>query len=193
MIHLKLAGGDTQLLSSLCASCPQGPTGCCMSPPEYDWSDIGRVVALGGRDWVLEQIALKNLIPSARGLEIRRARRRESNTEPRRNKCVHHGPTGCTIDPSRRPATCNYFLCEDVYVEGGEKRGDSDAMAARRAHAALIDRYTAYDRQITEEIAVAFPEGVRWDAAFLDWLGAEVTRLAAASPRSTSLGEPASA
>src|SRR5690348_16239953 len=128
MIRIELSGVHTRLCSTLCAECPQGPAGCCVSPPEFDWSDIGRVVSQGGRDWLLEQLAAKNLLPVARGLGLRRELRKESLTAPRENKCVYHGPLGCTITPERRPATCNYFLCEDAFVEGGEGRGESSAL-----------------------------------------------------------------
>jgi hypothetical protein len=186
MIRLEIAGIHTQLCSTLCAQCPQGATGCCKSPPEHDWSDIGRVVALGGRDWLLDQLAQGNLLPSARGLSIRRARGRASPASPRQSKCVYHGPRGCTLTTARRPATCNYFLCEDAYVDGGERRGADGALAARRAHAALMEQYERWDRELFALIAASFPEGVRWDAAFLDWLGGEVVRLPR-GPRSAIL------
>jgi hypothetical protein len=181
MIHLEIAGPHTRLCSTLCAACPFASAGCCTSPPEHDWSDLGRVVAAGGRDWVLAQIAAKNLVPAARGLAVRRVRRRESLTAPREHKCVYHGARGCTIDPSLRPATCNYFLCDEAYVEGGERRGDPAAVAARAQHRALIDMYTAWDRDIEARVRERFPEGVPWDAAFLDWLGQEFERLSTSS------------
>src|SRR5262249_10583908 len=140
---------------------------CCTSPPEHDWSDVGRVVALGGRDWLLGEIVAKNLVPAARGLAVRRVRRRESASAPRVHKCVYHGAAGCTIDPSRRPPTCNYYLCDEAYAQAGEPA----AGEARGLHRSLIDRYTSYDREIETRICEAFPEGVTWDAAFLDWLG----------------------
>lgn len=180
LIQIDPDGPHTRLCSSLCAACPFASAGCCTSPPEHDWSDVGRVVSLGGREWLLGEIAAGNLVPAARGLAVRRVRRRESLTAPREHKCVYHGARGCMIEPSRRPATCNYFLCDEAYVQGGEPRGEPSALEARRLHRALIDRYTAYDRAIEARIREAFPESVTWDAAFLDWLGEEFQRLAAA-------------
>jgi hypothetical protein len=181
MIHLVVLGADTQLLSTLCASCPQGPAGCCVAPPEYDWSDIGRVVARGGREWLLGAIAARHVEPAARGLAVRRVRKREARDQPRQSKCAFHGPRGCTIDPDRRPATCNYFLCDDTYREGGEARGDVNARAARRAHGALRTVYERWDAELEQRVRAAWPDGVAWDASFLDWLGAEVRRLEAAA------------
>src|SRR4051794_14499648 len=109
MIRLTVLGESTHLLSTLCAACPQGPAGCCVAPPEYDWSDLGRVVARGGRDFLLAALAARKAEPTRRGLAVRRVRRREGPTLPREAKCVFHGARGCTIDPDRRPATCNYF------------------------------------------------------------------------------------
>jgi hypothetical protein len=181
MIHLDLAGPDTRLCSTLCAACPVGPTGCCTAPPEHDWSDIGRVVAHGGRDFLLAEIARGNLVPVARGLTIRRVKKRESPLAPRRSKCVYHGAEGCTIAPGLRPATCNYFLCDDAYREGGEGRGDGSAVAARAAHGALAGLYQGWDRALGEAVRTRWPEGVPWDGAFLDWLGAAYTALATAT------------
>jgi hypothetical protein len=185
MIRLELKGPHTLLLSSLCARCPQGPTGCCAAPPELDWSDIGRVVALGGRAFLLAQIAAKNLVPAARGLALRRVRTRASSTEPRRARCVFHGPTGCTIAHDLRPATCNYFLCDDAYAERDEAgRADPAAPEARRAHEALKRLYEGWDRDLEALVAATWPEGPPWDEAFLDWLGAEMDRRMREAPPS---------
>ncbi len=183
MIHLELAGPDSRLCSTLCAACPFGPAGCCTSPPEHDWSDIGRVVALGGREFLLAEIAAGNLRPVARGLEIRRVRRRESLVVARVRKCVYHGAEGCTIAPSRRPATCNYFLCDEAYAGGGERRD-----AARDAHGELMRLYRGWDDALAGEVHARWPDGAPWDAAFLDWLGAAYEALASMSRASGSQG-----
>jgi hypothetical protein len=175
MIRLVLLGADTQILSTLCAACPQGPAGCCVAPPEYDWSDVGRVVASGGRDWLLAQLADRRVAPAPRGLAVKRVKKREQPEQPRLFKCVFHGARGCTIDHALRPSTCNYFVCDDVFRDGGAAEPE-----ARRVHALLRDVYERWDRAIAARIAAAWPEGPPWDAAFLDWLGAETTRLAAA-------------
>ncbi|MGK4002179.1 hypothetical protein WMF31_06110 [Sorangium sp. So ce1036] len=180
MIRLELSGEHTRLCSTLCGQCPQGPAGCCFSPPELDWTDIGRIVSLGGRGWLLEQIAARNLRPASRGLELRRVRRREERTAPRQSKCVYHGARGCTIPAERRAATCNYFLCEDAFAERLNGRADPASAASRRAHALLRGLYERWDRELADAVA-ARPEGPSWDAAFLDWLGAEFERLSRAS------------
>lgn len=142
-----------------------------MAPPKVDWSDVGRIVAGGGRDFLLSRIAAGDLIPADAGLRLRRVKRREARTEPLERKCVFHGAGGCTIAPSLRPATCNYFLCDDAFLEGGERRGDAAATRAREAHGLLRDAYERWDAALTERVAALFPEGPRWDEAFLDWLG----------------------
>ncbi|MRG94413.1 hypothetical protein [Polyangium spumosum] len=182
MIRLEVLGPHTQLLSTLCAKCPQGPAGCCKAPPEVDWSDVGRIVAGGGRDFVLARIAAKELIPTERGLVIRRVKRREAKTEPMERKCVFHGALGCTIRPGLRPATCNYFLCEDTFVEGGERKGEANAARARQAHGALRAAYEQWDAELSAQIAVKYPEGASWNAEFLDWLGEAFVELEASLP-----------
>lgn len=178
MIRLALAAENTCLLSTLCASCPFAAAGCCVAPPDHDWSDVGRVVARGGRDFLLAEIRSGNLVPTGRGLAIRRVRRRESDRGPREKKCVYHGPAGCTISHDLRPATCNYYLCDEAYREGGEARGEPSAVEARRAHRALIAMYEGWDRELSAKIEERYPEGVTIDAGFLDWLGEAVSRLA---------------
>lgn len=181
MIRLQILGAHSQLCSSLCASCPQGPAGCCVAPPEVDWSDVGRIVAGGGRDFLLAAIAAKELLVAEDGLRIRRVKRREARTEPMERKCVFHGAGGCTIAPSMRPATCNYFLCDDAFVEGGERRGEPAAVLARQAHGVLRRVYEGWDAELSARISTAYPEGPPWDAAFLDWLGERFETLAATS------------
>ncbi|MDI1427966.1 hypothetical protein [Polyangium sorediatum] len=181
MIRLDIQGAHTQLCSTLCAKCPQGPAGCCKAPPHMDWSDVGRVVAHDGRDFLLTRIAKKDLLPREGGLELRRVKRREAPTEPMERKCVFHGAGGCTIAPTMRPATCNYFLCEDTFIEGGERKGERSAVLARQAHGALRAVYERWDAALSARIAETFPEGPAWDAAFLDWLGEAFVRLEAAS------------
>lgn len=174
MIRLEVLGPQAQLLSTTCAACPHNAAGCCVSPPDHGWADVGRLVLGGGRAFLLEQIAARNLVPSARGLAVRRVRGRTTSLAPRQKKCVYHGAEGCTIAASHRPSTCNYFLCDDAYREAGEARGNPDAVAARRAQSALAALHTEWNQEIGEQIAALFPEGPAWDAAFLDWLGAAI-------------------
>jgi hypothetical protein len=171
MLRLALLGPDSHLGSTLCAACPQGPAGCCVAPPEYDFSDLARVVLHGGRDFLLAELAARRLLPAARGLAVKRVRRRDGPTSPREARCVHHGPRGCTIAPELRPETCNYFLCEDTFVEDRAREP-----AARAAHAALRALYDRWDEELAARIAARYPEGPTWDAGFLDWLGEEGAR-----------------
>lgn len=178
MIYLEIAGPHTRLCSSLCAECPQGNTGCCAGPPELDWADIGRVVALGGRDFLLAEIASRNLFPVAGGLQIRRVRTRTTSADPRRPRCVYHSPKGCSIDPSQRSATCNYYLCEDAFVHGGIAKGNPDALAARKAHASLREQFSRWNAILAERVRAEHPEGPSFSPGFLDWLGAELEAVA---------------
>lgn len=179
MIRLEVRGSreSTHLLATTCAACPHNPAGCCVSPPDHGWADVGRVVIRGGRDFLLEQIAAKNLVPSARGLAVRRVRGRASIREPRQNKCVYHGAAGCSIDASLRPSTCNYFLCEDAYRDAGEARGDVEAIAAREAQRSLAAIYARCNRELAAAIEARWPEGPTWDTAFLDWIGSATAAL----------------
>jgi hypothetical protein len=182
MIHLEIAGQTARLGSTLCAACPQGSTACCVSPPALSFPDIGRVVSLGGKAWLLAEIAAGSLVPGERGLHLQRVRRRTASGERRSSRCVFHGLRGCTIEASRRPTTCNSFLCDDAFTEGGEGRGDPAALSARRIHAALSAQQVRWTDLIAERASRAWPDGLPWDAAFLDWLGAEVEALAREAP-----------
>jgi len=168
MVKLRLAGAHTLLLSPLCSRCPHGRAGCCAAPPAIAWADIGRIVALGGRDWLLEQIRAENLRPVARGLAIRRATPATIDGEAYPERCGYLGPTGCTIAPDRRSATCNYYLCDEGFAEAS---GQLDAALARDAHERLVALYGRWDLEIKEAIDEQFSGGIAWDAAFLDWLG----------------------
>lgn len=174
MIRLEVAGSSVQLVATTCAACPHNVAGCCVSPPEHGWADLGRVVSGGGKGFLLEQLAARNLQPTSTGLALRRVRGRHAITEPRQSKCVYHGARGCTIAASQRPSTCNYYLCEEAYREAGEPRGDEGALAARRAQKALAERYSTWNRELAARMAELWPEGPSWDERFFDWLGAEM-------------------
>lgn len=176
MIRLALAGPHSAIFSSLCASCPYSPAGCCVAPPRLDLADLGRIVSLGGRDFLLEEIARGNLAPRERWLVIRRRKATPRPDGPRVAACVYHGPSGCTIPHDRRAATCNYYVCEDALSRGAA----SASSEARALHAELVERYVAWEAEITARLERAWPEGFAFDAAFLDWLGTtfeELTRL----------------
>lgn len=171
MIRLEIAGEHTRLHSSLCFQCPHGATGCCASPPGVDWSDIGRIVTLGGRDWLLGEIAAGNLRTGPRGLLLKRVENSEANAGVWPTKCVYHGPQGCTIPTDRRAATCNYYICDDAFAWGGENQGNPAAVAGRECHAVLMVLYGRWDLEILALVAERWPGGPPWDTAFLDWVG----------------------
>jgi len=173
MLRLTLAGPHTKILSTLCAACPYSPAGCCVAPPRLDWSDIGRIVTLGGRDWLLEELAAKRLVVGERWLSILRTKRPLSPGGPREAACVYHGPTGCTIAHDRRSATCNYYVCD-------AGRAGDDEVHARTVHDELVASFVAWDASITKRVAATWPEGPTFDAAFLDWLGTTFAELAQA-------------
>jgi hypothetical protein len=176
MIRLDLLGADTHLHSSLCCRCPQGRAGCCASPPAIAWADIGRIVSLGGRDWLFDQMQEGNLIPGTRGLVIRRAEASEDEAGRWPRRCIYLGPIGCTIPAERRSATCNYYLCDDAFVHGEGATARSVVSSARRAHGTLTDFFGRLDLLIAERIEQHFGTPP-WDEAFLEWLGREYRHL----------------
>jgi hypothetical protein len=180
IVRLELLGEHTRLASALCERCPIGPTGCCASPPGVEWSDLGRIVSLGGRSFLLEQIEAGALRVGARGLLYTRVPPKEGEGPLR---CVYHGPRGCTIDPARRAATCNYYLCDDGFARGGEAEGDAAAIAGRRALDSLVALYGQWDQALAKLVRARWPGGPPWDAAFLDWLGSEYQSLVRGSRR----------
>jgi hypothetical protein len=179
MLRLTLAGAHTLLTSTLCARCPQGPAGCCASPPAVAFADIGRIVRLGGRDFLLGELAAGRLRPIPRGLAILRA----SPAGDRDARCVYHGPAGCSIPHDRRSATCNYYICDDAFAFAGEGEGEAQRCGglaeARRVHDRLTALYGQWDIAIGERVRSRYPGGPPWDADFFDWLGGEFDRVTA--------------
>lgn len=171
MIRLDLAGVDSLLLSPLCRRCPQGRAGCCAAPPAVAWADIGRIVGLGGRDFLLHEMQNGRLVPSARGLSIQRIP--ASDGFPTR--CTYLGPDdrGCVLAPHQRSATCNYYLCEDAFVLA-EQEHDPLVLRARLGHERIADLLGQCDIALSTLVTDRFPEGPPWDAAFFDWLGGEL-------------------
>lgn len=165
VLRLTVAGPDSKILSSLCAACPYSPAGCCVAPPRLDWSDIGRIVVLGGRDWLLDEIAAKRLVVGERWLSVARPKRPLMPGGPREAACTYHAASqGCTIPHDRRSATCNYYVCDAARAGAQEQR-------ALAVHDELVRSFIGWDATITERVAAAWPEGPSFDAAFLDWLG----------------------
>lgn len=177
MIRVERSRADTRLHSTLCAQCPHGPTGCCASPPGVDWSDIGRIVSHGGAGWLLCEIAAGNLRPGPRGLLLKRVANPEANAGVWPTKCVYHGPRGCTIPPERRAATCNYYICDDAFLVGGENQGDAEAVAGREVHATLMALYGRWDLELMEAVQATWPGGPPWDEPFVEWVAEAWQRL----------------
>ena len=179
-MRLDLAGPDTVLGSELCAHCPYSPAGCCVAPPRYDWSDLGRVVAHGGLEWLLACLADGSVTPVDHGYALTRVKRRVLPTReaPRLAKCVFHdGAVGCTIDERQRPATCNFYLCDSALEAGKRSAGAEAEATARRAHDELVASFTRWDAELHARILAQWPVETRVTAAFLTWLGAEFERL----------------
>ncbi len=174
MIRLELLGAHTRVHATLCFACPQGPAGCCASPPGVEWSDLGRIVSLGGTAWILEQIAAGNLARGGRALTIRR--RDADAGGPRR--CVFHEGQGCTIPADRRAATCNFYACDDALDRAGEGGAEAEARAGHAAVDLLMDTHGRWDLEIAGRVQARFPEGPPWDTTLLAWLGEEYVRLA---------------
>lgn len=173
MITLSRRGPHALVLSTLCARCPMGDAGCCATPPALEWSDLGRIAALGGTSFVLQRIADGSLKTGPRGLFIKRVAPREGAVR----RCVFHGPTGCTIPHDRRSATCNYYVCEDAIAHAGEVPGDRVSARARKTRDALTDRFGSWDRAIADRVKERWPDGPPWDEAFFAWLAEEAERV----------------
>lgn len=154
-VRLVLLGPHTRLVADLCAACPQGATGCCSAPPDLSWADLGRVVALGGLDWVLAELGEGRLLAGPRGLVVRRV----ASDEPASGatKCVYHGELGCTLTPDLRSAACNYYLCKDALATSGD-----DGFGVEAAGAAWTTQYAAWN----EELSIDLLRG--WEASVAD-------------------------
>lgn len=167
MLTIRVQGAHTHVLSTLCSACPYAAAGCCRAPPRLDWSDIGRVVSKGGRDWLLAEMAAGRLRRIDRGLALERRKTLPRAGGPREVACVYLGERGCTIDAARRPATCNYYVCDEAITDGR-----AEGERARAIHDALVKAFVAWDEATARRIASTWPEGPPYDAAFFDWLGA---------------------
>jgi hypothetical protein len=169
MLRLQLAGADTLLVSSLCTACPHSAAGCCAAPPRVALSDIARIVAHGGRDWLLEEIGAGRLVaaPGNLWLVLPRTTRTMPGSATPLAACVYLGETGCTIPHDRRSATCNYYVCEDALVAGGDAEPQARAVLDD-----LVATFTRRDADLAAATAASWPNGHTFDAPFLDWLGA---------------------
>src|SRR4051812_10212352 len=167
MIRLELLGAHTRVHATLCNACPQGPAGCCASPPGVEWSDLGRIVSLGGAAWIQEQLAAGNLKRGGRALNIRR--READDAGPRR--CVYHAGQGCTIPVERRTATCNFYVCDDAFASEAGGPAAPSVAEGKAAVDLLMGTHGAWDAAIAERIHARWHDAPPWDAAFLAWLG----------------------
>lgn len=172
MLRVDLAGIDSLLLSPLCRRCPHGRAGCCAAPPAVAWTDIGRIVRLGGRDFLLGEIDAKRLVPSPRGLSIQRVPAQGDFPV----RCTYLGSAGCILEPRLRSATCNYYICDEAFVLA-EEVGESVVPSARLAHERIADLLGQCDIELSERVSARFSDKPSWDAAFLDWLAAELEEL----------------
>lgn len=180
-LRLTIAGADSVLASDLCASCSYSPAGCCVAPPRYDWSDLGRVVTHGGAEWLIAQLAAGRLLPIDRGLSVRREKRRVTAdlTSPRLAKCTFHdGARGCTIEDKQRPSTCNFYLCDRALTESERSGDDRSAAQARSVHDALVTDFVRWDCELDTRVRAEWPEERRFTAEFFVWLGDEFNRMA---------------
>lgn len=173
-LRLKIAGADSVLASELCAACTYSPAGCCVAPPRYDWSDLGRVVEHGGTDWLLAQIAAKRLVPMEHGLSVRREKNRVRDDigSPRIAKCTFHdGSRGCTIEDTHRPSTCNFYLCDRALTDGEDAGDGTSAARAREVHDALVTDFVRWDATLESQVRAEWSEDRRFTREFFVSLG----------------------
>jgi hypothetical protein len=173
VLRLTLAGLDTLTTSSLCQTCPYGPSGCCVAPPRYGLADVAWVVRSGGRDFLLEAIARGDLRPIPDGLAITRRVRGDHG-----EACTFFAPEqGCTIPHERRPTTCNHYVC-DRALDDAQHDGHGEEVARTRA---MLERLVPSLARLDAELQagaklLGYPErGV--DGPFLDALTALFERL----------------
>jgi hypothetical protein len=172
MLRLEVNSVHSLALSPLCASCPQGRAGCCAAPPAIAWADLGRIVLLGGRDFLLDELKAGRLRPSKRGLSILRVPANEDFPA----RCNYLGPKGCVLEPAKRSSTCNHYLCEDALTLA-ESEGDPSACIARNVTDNLAAILGRFDLVLAELIDELYPEGAPFDEAFFDWIAKQTDSL----------------
>jgi hypothetical protein len=178
MFRLALAGPDTHVLAGLCTACPYGSAGCCVAPPPYAWSDLARVVGHDGISWLEVQIACGNLVSVARGFSIRRV---AANGREGSATCVFHEEgRGCTIAPTQRPATCNYYVCDEALASGRLSNGAASIDATKSALADLLGQFVQWDTQMAAYVEAFYPGGPTYDRAFFEGLRSTFQSIAAA-------------
>lgn len=118
-VSLVVLGTSTRVLSTLCGECPHHAAGCCHAPPPYDLADLARVVrAEGGMAFLRQALedgaVVVEGIARPRALHLATHKRRivqGSQVKGRARACSQLADEGCSLHPSFRPATCNYFVC----------------------------------------------------------------------------------
>jgi hypothetical protein len=128
-------------------------------------ADVARIVTHHGRDWLLTELESGRLIAGEAWLILRRT-----------DACGYLGPTGCTIAHERRPATCNFYVCESALDAGDDRksslRGQRDLLEAT---------YARWDHELEQLARERSPSSITFDAATLDFLGVSFQRLCAAT------------
>jgi len=171
------SGPDTVVLSGLCARCPYSAGGCCVAPPRYDLSDVARVVAHGGRDWLLAQLAAKRIRQAEGGywLTLARPKRPLGEGCPREAACVFLTSSGCSIAHEQKPATCNYYVCDAAVAEDA-----AQAPTRREAHERLVQFFVTLDAKLHEQVTNHWGDAFAFDAPHLDWLAEQYREQVAA-------------
>ncbi len=175
-VSLAVLGSFTRVLSTLCGECPFHVAGCCHSPPAYDLADVARVVqAEGGLEFLLHAVASGAIVAESgvhpRALKLATHKRRIVQGTVQKGRalaCSQLSDAGCTLDPSFRPATCNYYVCAAGLRD--EQAPEDPAMA----HAVLREWWTRINGAFDAEFP-SLPNGWWTDssellalAAFLD-------------------------
>jgi hypothetical protein len=150
------------------------------------------VVVRGGLEWLLAEFEARRLASTRDGAAIRERKWRSRAGGPRVAACAYHDERGCTITPSHRPATCNYYVCDaaldaahegvpDEVPESERRAAATDATRAHSLQAELAARFAEWDAALAAEVLKAWPEGPPFDRDFCTWLGARFEALASAS------------
>lgn len=155
------SGADTIILTSLCSRCPHGPKGCCVVPPRLALADIARIVHHDGRAWLQGEVAAGRIVAKGSFMIL---------TRPA-GACVYLGDEGCTITHEKRPATCNFYVCEQA-VDGGDDTAD----AARQTRDRLERELAQRDADLLALLSQRAPNGIAFDEETLVFLGTEHAR-----------------
>ena len=149
-VAVEFAGPETRVATSLCSHCPRGEAGCCAQPPPYSLAEIGRVAAApGGAAWLAQEVAAGQLLVRPEVLQ----------PAVTGGACAYwRQGRGCSLDPGRRPAQCNFFICGEALHAAGRAPGEAYGPATpgdgggldpvRRAHTDLLRLYDRWHRAL---------------------------------------------